>query len=99
MTNVLLNPEVLNPEIQKKFVELEAKLSKFKPGTKVKFNELDLELSKFEPGVVAGLIYPQLPPDPDDGFLSVNFGNPDSYEVENLWLTADEALTLLTICT
>ena len=99
MTNVLLNPEVLNPKIQKTFVELEAELSKFKPGTKVKFNELDLELSKFEPGVVVGLICPQLPPDQDDGFLSVNFGVPDSHEVENLWLTADEALTFLTLCT
>ena len=99
MTNVLSNPEVLNPEIQKRFVELDAELSKFTAGAKVKFNELDLELSKFEPGVVAGLIYPQLPPDPDDGFLSVNFGVPDSDEVENLWLRADEALTFLTLCT
>ena len=99
MTNVLLNPEVLNPEIQKRFVELEAELGKFTPGTKVKFNELDLDLSKFEPGVVVGLICPQLPPDQDDGFLSVNFGVPDSHEVENLWLTADEALTFLTLCT
>ena len=94
MTNVLSNPEVLNPEIQKRFVELEAELGKFTPGTKVKFNELDLELSKFEPGVVVGLICPQLPPDQDDGFLSINFG---SQEVENLWLTADEVLMFLTL--